>query len=345
MNNSYFWNKKTIVSYFLSVLVFCIHCSSFANYDTSSASIKFGFLFFENTINRVAVPLFFIIAGALFFRDYTNEKYKEKLFRRVKTLVIPYVIWNVLNMLFDIFASMFFSDYFIGREKTTASLQNILLGIFHYKYNGPFWFVFALIVFVIASPIIDKLLYSKFTSMISIIAFIILCHFGIGLPQPLFFDKTCIIFYLFGGFVGRYYFNLFSKRPEKRYQIISFIVVILAIVYYMLLNYAMIGSNTIIDIILLIVFSVCFWYSFDLFLQDDIIVREYATHSFWVFALHINVGAVVTKLLYLLLPKDSGFCYVNFVLTTLLTLSVIEIACYAVKKISPRLYVILSGSR
>jgi len=219
MSDSYFWNKKMIVSYFLSVLVFWIHCSSFANYDNNIACVQFGSFLFASTINRIAVPLFFIISGALFYRDYTDAKYKDKLLRRVKSLAIPFIIWNILNMFFDFFASAFFFKYFIGREKAVISLKNILLGIFHYKYNGPFWFVFALFIFVVAAPIIDKLLYSKLTAILSIAVLIVLNYYGIGLPQPLFLDRTCIIFYLFGGFVGRFYFELFSKRIEKNIKL------------------------------------------------------------------------------------------------------------------------------
>lgn len=199
MEKSYFWNKKIIVSYILSILVFWIHCSSFANYDNNNAMVKFCSYLFGSTINGIAVPLFFILAGVAFYRDYNDKKYVKKFISRVKSLVIPFVLWNIVNMLFDIVASTFFSQYFIGREKMVISLPNVLLGIFHYKYNGPFWFIFALIVFTIAAPIIDKLLFSKITSILSIVILIVLASFNIGLPQPLFFSKTCIIFYLVGG--------------------------------------------------------------------------------------------------------------------------------------------------
>jgi len=113
----------------------------------------------------------------------------------------------------------------------------------------------------------------------------------------------------------------------------------------MLLNYEIIYDNKIISVILLILLSICFWYAFDFLLPGKVSVHECEKHSFWVFALHINVGAVVTKLLYIVLPKNSGICFLNFALTTVLTLGFIEIACYIVKKISPRGYAILSGYR
>ena len=211
---TYFWNKKVKASYILAILVFCIHCSSFIQYDAGNTIpyLRFGAYLTKQTINKAAVPLFFIISGALFYRNYTNEKYREKLLRRVRSLVIPYIAWNTLNMLFEFAATTFLSDYFVTRQKAVISLPNILLGIFHYKYYLPFWFIFALIIFAAAAPVIDKLLYSKTTSVLSIIALIVLNYFGFGLPAALFFDRTCIIYYLVGGLIGRYYFDLFAKR-------------------------------------------------------------------------------------------------------------------------------------
>ena len=49
-------------------------------------------------VARVAVPLFFLIAGFLFFAgsEWSVEVYLLKLRRRVKTLLVPYVLWNFL---------------------------------------------------------------------------------------------------------------------------------------------------------------------------------------------------------------------------------------------------------
>lgn len=344
MEKSYFWNKKIIVSYILSILVFWIHCSSFANYDNNTM-VKFCSYLFGSTINKIAVPLFFILAGVAFYRDYNDKKYVKKLLSRVKSLVIPFVFWNIVNMLFDMVASTFFSQYFVGREKMVISLPNVLLGIFHYKYNGPFWFIFALIVFTIAAPIIDKLLVTKITSILSIVTLIVLASFNIGLPQPLFYSKTCIIFYLVGGYIGRFYFDEFSKPSPKKWQLLSTAMIVVAIVYYMLLNYGMLTQRTIVSIIILIALSICFWNMMDLFLPKEITIPNFARHSFWVFALHINVSAVVTKLLFFVLPKSPYISLLNFVLTTIITLVGIEMVCCIIKKISYPIYSLLSGSR
>ena len=53
----------------------------------------------SQTLVKVAMPTFFVISGYLFFAnvtDWNTKTYLGKLRRRVKTLLIPYIIWNVL---------------------------------------------------------------------------------------------------------------------------------------------------------------------------------------------------------------------------------------------------------
>ena len=51
-------------------------------------------------INAVAVPLFFLISGYL-FAGGTSEPgwYAKKVSSRVKSLLVPYVVWNVMYWL------------------------------------------------------------------------------------------------------------------------------------------------------------------------------------------------------------------------------------------------------
>lgn len=54
--------------------------------------------FFSNIIGRFSVPMFFLISGFLFFRSrtLTNKQYVTKLHNRLYTLLIPYLLWNLI---------------------------------------------------------------------------------------------------------------------------------------------------------------------------------------------------------------------------------------------------------
>lgn len=347
MESKFFWNKKQIVTYVLSVFVLWIHCSSVLNYQNTEGAIDFIAAFFQHTFVNIAVPLFFIISGALFFRNYTRSLkcYKEKLARRTKTLIVPYLIWNTINMLFDIFATTFFSRFFVGRKAFEFSIENIIHGIFHYEYNIVFWFMFALIVFTVSAPLIDLLLYSKATGIISIAVLTALCYWNIGLPQPLFESKNCLVYYLVGGFIGRYCFDFFSKKSSLKQRIVSAAVLAAGIVYYYLVHYKLVVNHLIVKTVVLVILSLCLWSFFDFFVSDKTTAPKFTKHSFWVFAAHVNISAVFAKLIYIIFPKANYFGLINFALTTVLTLVAVEIICLIVEKISPKLYTVLSGGR
>ena len=53
-----------------------------------------------HSINVVAVPVFFIISGYFFFyqtKVFGKETYFKKLKKRIRTLLIPYFLWNLVS--------------------------------------------------------------------------------------------------------------------------------------------------------------------------------------------------------------------------------------------------------
>ena len=53
----------------------------------------------SEVLSRVAVPLFYVVSGYLFFhsaRCFGRNEYVAKLRRRFRSLFIPYVVWNLL---------------------------------------------------------------------------------------------------------------------------------------------------------------------------------------------------------------------------------------------------------
>lgn len=61
----------------------------------------------SHVLTHIAVPTFFLISGFLFFvnfQEWSWEGYKKKMSSRVKTLLIPYVFWNVVPFLLMVIA-------------------------------------------------------------------------------------------------------------------------------------------------------------------------------------------------------------------------------------------------
>ena len=84
--------------------------------------------FFDAFLRNQSVPIYFFIAGYVFFLGITLtiDTYGHKLKNRTKSLLIPYVSWNTLAVLIALLA-------FLPEFKTILpNIQNI-----HFHWNVP----------------------------------------------------------------------------------------------------------------------------------------------------------------------------------------------------------------
>ncbi len=58
----------------------------------------------SNIICQIAVPIFFLISGYLFYNE--TKSYLQILQKRTKTVIIPYFIWNGITFLVMIFTKI-----------------------------------------------------------------------------------------------------------------------------------------------------------------------------------------------------------------------------------------------
>lgn len=90
----------------------------------------------SQTLVKVAMPTFFVMSGYLFFANVTKwnaTTYWQKMKRRIISLLIPYIIWNLLM---------------------TVKLHTFSLSIFWEPANMPLWFLRDLMIVSLLAPII-----------------------------------------------------------------------------------------------------------------------------------------------------------------------------------------------
>lgn len=72
------------------------------------------YIVMAHIITHVAVPLFFVISGYLFFLNFTRwnvSTYLKKIKKRMHTLVIPYILWNFAAVALVIISEVMLNIY------------------------------------------------------------------------------------------------------------------------------------------------------------------------------------------------------------------------------------------
>ncbi len=133
-------DKIANLSWFCSILVVFIHAGTYAfNLPGAQTATIYGKnvstfvqMFFCEGICRIAVPLFFLFSGYLFFQnfEFTGSCILTKFKRRVFSLLIPYLFWSLGTFLFFYIAQSIPAK--LPQIKLSASLQRV--GIRHIKH-------------------------------------------------------------------------------------------------------------------------------------------------------------------------------------------------------------------
>ena len=208
--------------FFCAVLVVFIHA-----FGPKVASYKNGVydtirILFSQGIGRVAVPIFFIISGFLFFvklERWDSQIWINKLKNRVHSLLIPYFIWNLIAILVSLY---FFSSRWIVKGGAPPNLiiwyENIggLKAFWNsesglWPIDGPLWFIRNLIILVILSPIIHY--YLKKTGILGLVILGILYIFRWWKEIP-GLELSGFYFFSLGGFfsINQIDFSSFFKK-------------------------------------------------------------------------------------------------------------------------------------
>lgn len=166
----------TFLRFPLAVGVIMIH-TSFSDVVINGQSLAesmslkvydFVYEFLNTAFMQMAVPLFFFISGYLFFCKTTNfglMEYGQKMKKRARTLLLPYVFWNLVMIAVMYFGQILFPGLLSGNNMMIAdySIKDWIMsfwdisyrtGGLHLPMNGSLWFIRDLMVVMVLSPLI-----------------------------------------------------------------------------------------------------------------------------------------------------------------------------------------------
>jgi len=199
----------TFMRFPLIVLVVAIHVFNIypaGDYPGSVAGDTY--LFLRNGIARCAVPLFFAISGYLFFLKvpreggFTGMAYRSRVKKRVVTLLIPYLLWNLPILFFCLknhLGNGFWEHLGCGfgllpLEGTNSFEPSV-------PYDSPLWYVRDLFVMALLSPIVFLMVRNRYAGavILSGLAVAFCCQW---IPQYMCLSATSVLFFSFGAYVA-----------------------------------------------------------------------------------------------------------------------------------------------
>ena len=197
-------------------------------------------LLVSQTLIKVAMPVFFIISGYLFFAnvDVWNLKvYEAKIWRRIRTLLIPYLIWNLLMTIkLKTFSWSMFWVYWrpAGSQIDWFGQEQMMTA----PANMPLWFLRDLMVVSLLTPIIYILIRKLGYWLIGLLAISYLSGVYAFIPG---LSVYAIYFFTFGAFLSIHKMNLVASL--KRVEIPAYVLSVLFAISMLLTYNTMVFSS------------------------------------------------------------------------------------------------------
>lgn len=96
-------------------------------------------------LTQVAVPFFFVISGYFFFKKsyYINGAYKNMIKKKVKSLLIPFLFWNIIGTLILLI---------VDDQKIGTTVLDCVLQLINSSWYPPLWYVRDLVSIMILVP-------------------------------------------------------------------------------------------------------------------------------------------------------------------------------------------------
>ena len=318
--------------------------------------------FIDGFLRGQSVPIYFFISGFVFFLsvEWSRGKYIQKLKNRVKTLLIPYLIWNTIALLLVIISQIYFRPFLSNSMQAwNFSLKNIFLCYWVYKgelfgieisnfspINNVLWFVRDLMIVVLCTPVLYRLMKRGNSWFVVLLAF--LWFFMECFDERYALNKGLSAFFFFswGAYMS---INRKDMLVEfgRYFRLSVFMYPILGISYVAAAHWCPEICKTIKS--LNVFFGLLFAYNLAVWLLRKKYCKAspfLASSSFFIYVSHILICRKILKILYVYLQPASSFSILFIhIFTVVLTLAFLLSAFYLMRRYTPALLRVLTGRR
>lgn len=353
-------DKMHVLSAICILLVLYIHCGWYPDVTQGMRLVHFsqGFVSFAVGV-RMAVPTFFAISGFFFFLSVPNglRSIGQKMLKRVRTLLIPYLIGCVFFVLF-ITALLYLplQKGLVNNYRTEffeTPWPDILSLIFWGRPHGliafHLWFLRELMIMVIFAPVLWWLYkvraWLPFAIAAADVSAKCLVGHSLGLDYFLWFTLGAA-FTSKGRGVG---LSCVERRASVPLAAVTLALYLCLCVFKVVSHVELSAAMN----LLYQLFSVfTLWVAADLFLPADFslrshpILRAATSYTFFVYLFHEPTLNIVRKLLALALGRTNECAMLtSYLLSPWLFFALMVLVGALLRRHLPRLYGICTGGR
>lgn len=339
--SKYHSSKLSVLSFLLIVMVVYIHSTYLELMGTPYEWIQSV----VGGICRVANPLFFLISGFLFFNGIQHAKEcLSKMKKRVKTLFIPYIIWNIIFVLWYVLLAFLPEVKGFVNSDILGHFQDNPLKIAEFLFwspaNFPLWFLRDLMCLVVFSPLIYYLL--KYTRYWIILLLILLSPWISSIFTGL------QVFFFIGGYIAMYH-----TLEEVDSFVTKLVFFIGTLLYAGIIYLAATENKEVIkfsEIILNLGGIIVVWKMYDIIYKGKNLAQHklwsvVCRYSFFIYLFHEPVFNIIKKLTLKLAGASAPSLIVLYLINPLIMCAISLMVAKFIQKCSPKLYGIAVGGR
>lgn len=281
-------------------------------------------------LTEIAVPYFFIISGFFFLnRSYYSKKaYGKMLMKKIKTLAMPFLIWNLTGVVFL---------WIIAPEKVGSDFISCLTNLLQSNWYGPLWYVRDLLLMMISIPIYNWIfIYNQ--RWVYILVLIITFYTWIPVSSSLLSSEGLFFFFI-GGYI--------SKNDQILYRKLPILYICFLLIIWICLSTEIIStSNTYLHKINTTLGITVFWLALD-YLKTKTVEKllVYAEYSFLFYVMHAYIMKAIKQGIGHLFFGSDIAALVTYIVLPLLTATIIYHIGKLWKKVSLQSYKIAIGGR
>lgn len=350
MNDNYKARLSDVITWLRFPLIFLIillHCYSVQRLEGSHETYFKVLYLFSLWLGETGVPGFFFISGFLFYLSKKN--YSQKLKTRVHTLLIPYLLWNLMLLILYLVAwAVGYPQDINGRSIAGYTfIDYVRLFWDRGSFDDgnfvpllcPLWYIRNLLIMSIFSPILYYIIrYAREVFLLAITSWWLISYHNAFIPQT-------ILFFSLGA-----YFSIFNINPlqmvQKQKKLFLILFAVLAIsdiichtAYNTPVNLQIHRLSLIFNIPALLILA-------DWCIQHDYNCKLLPNAAFIVFCVHYPIVVALRKICIARFADapDSTHILLYFVCVIISTLLSIGIYLF-MDKYFPTIKRILSGNR